>query len=190
MLRSVTQSQQSCSTSPVRLTARRSLGEATPDGVQHLPERAQWDTDAARDVPREYVVEQLGERDAVLIVNETRFFKKGPHSAGVQRQYSGAAGRIENSQIGVLPCYAGHGGSAFIDCELYVPQAWTGDRARCEAAGTPGSVEFTTKPQIACSMPEPALDVGVPCGWVTGNEVYGGDRQLQFQLDQFYAFVS
>jgi hypothetical protein len=62
------------------------IGEATPDGVQHLLERAQWDADAARDVLREYVVEQLGERDAVLIVDETDFVKKGEHSAGVQRQ--------------------------------------------------------------------------------------------------------
>ena len=113
------------------------IGEATPDGVQHLLERAQWDADAARDVLREYVVEQLGERDAVLIVDETGFVKKGEHSAGVQRQYSGTAGRIENSQIGVFLCYAGRGGSAFIDRELYVPKAWTDDRVRCEAAGIP-----------------------------------------------------
>jgi SRSO17 transposase len=101
----------------------------------------------------------------------------------VQRQYSGTAGRIENSQIGVFLCYAGHGGSAFIDRELYVPQAWTDDRARCEAAGIPESVEFATKPQIACSMLERALDAGVPCGWVTGDEVYGGDRQLRLWLE-------
>src|SRR5258708_16516151 len=62
------------------------IGEATPDGVQHLLERAQWDAEAARDVLRKYVVEQLGERDAVLIVDETGFVKKGQHSAGVQRQ--------------------------------------------------------------------------------------------------------
>jgi SRSO17 transposase len=159
------------------------IGEATPDGVQHLLERAQWDADAARDVLREYVVKQLGERDAVLIVDETGFVKKGEHSAGVQRQYSGTAGRIENSQIGVFLCYAGHGGSAFIDRELYVPQAWTDERARCEAAGIPGSVEFATKPRIARNMLERALDAGVPCGWVTGDEVYGGDRHLRLWLE-------
>ena len=131
---------------------RSSIGEATPDGVQHLLERAQWDADAARDVLREYVVEQLGERDAVLIVDETGFVKKGQHSAGVQRPYSGTAGRIENSQIGVFLCCAGRGGSAFIDRELYVPKAWTDDRVRCEAAGIPESVEFATKPQLARSM--------------------------------------
>jgi SRSO17 transposase len=103
------------------------IGEATPDGVQHLLERAQWDADAARDVLREYVVEQLAERNAVLIMDETGFVKKGQHSAGVQRQYSGTGGRIGNSQIGVFLYYAGIGGSAFIDRELYVPKAWTDD---------------------------------------------------------------
>jgi SRSO17 transposase len=133
-------------------------------------------------VLRSYVVEQLGERDAVLIVDETGFVKKGQHSAGVQRQYSGTAGRIENSQIGVFLCYAGRGGSAFIDRELYVPKAWTDDRARCEAAGIPGAVEFATKPQLARSMLERALDAGVPCGWVTGDEVYS-DRNLRLWLE-------
>lgn len=131
---------------------------------------------------RGYVVEQLGERDAVLIVDETGFVKKGQHSAGVQRQYSGTAGRIENSQIGVFLCYAGRGGSAFIDRELYVPKAWTDDRARCEAAGIPGAVEFATKPQLARSMLERALDAGVPCGWVTGDEVCS-DRNLRLWLE-------
>jgi SRSO17 transposase len=80
------------------------IGEATPDGVQHLVERALWDRDAARDVLREYVVEQLGERGAVLIVDETGLFRKGECFAGVQRKYSGTAARIENTQIGVFLC--------------------------------------------------------------------------------------
>src|SRR5258708_6771628 len=101
---------------------------------------------------------------------------------GVQHQYSGTAGRIENSQIGVFLCYAGRGGSAFIDRELYVPKAWADDRVRCEAAGIPGSVEFATKPQLARSMLERALDAGVPCGWVTGDEVYS-DRHLRLWLE-------
>ncbi len=119
----------------------------------------------------------------MLIVDETGFVKKGQHSAGVQRQYSGTAGHIENSQIGVLRCYAGRGGSAFIDRELYVPNAWTDDRVRCEAAGIPESVEFATKPQLTRSMLERTLDAGVTCGWVTGDEVYGGDRHLRLWLE-------
>lgn len=159
------------------------MGEARPDGVHHLLERAHWQADAARDVLREYVVEQLGDEDGVLIVDETGFIKKGRHSAGVQRQYSGTAGRIENSQIGVFLCYAGQGGSAFIDRELYLPRQWTQDRSRCEAAGIPGSVEFATKPELARQMLERALDAQVPCGWVTGDAVYGGDRRLRRWLE-------
>lgn len=159
------------------------IGEATPDGVQHLLERAQWDADEAREVLREYVIEHIGDRDAVLIVDETGFIKKGQHSAGVKRQYSGTAGRIENSQIGVFLNYAGHGGSAFIDRELYLPQEWAEDSARRQAAGIPASVEFATKPQIARRMIERALDAGLPCSWVTGDAVYGGDRRLRVWLE-------
>lgn len=160
------------------------MGEATPHGVQHLLERAQWDADAARDVLRDYVVDQLGDEDGVLIVDETGFIKKGQHSAGVQRQYSGTAGRIENSQIGVFLCYAGQGGSAFMDRELYLPRQWVQDRSRCEAAGIPESVQFATKPELARQMLERALDAKVPCGWVTGDAVYGGDRHLRLWLEQ------
>jgi SRSO17 transposase len=120
---------------------------------------------------------------AVLIVDETGFIKKGQHSAGVKRQYSGTAGRIENSQIGVFLNYAGHGGSAFIDRELYLPQEWAEDSARRHAAGIPPSVEFATKPQLARRMIERALDAGLPCGWVTGDAVYGGDRRLRVWLE-------
>ena len=154
------------------------MGEAIPDGVQHLLERAQWQANAARDVLCGYVVEQLGDEDGVLIVDETGFIKKGRHSVGVQRQYSGTAVRIENSQIGVFLCCAGDGGSAFIDRELYVPRQWIDDCQRCEAAGIPASVGFATKPELARSMLERALDAGV-----TGDAVYGGDRRLRRWLE-------
>lgn len=159
------------------------MGEATPDGVQHLLERAQWDADDAREILRQYVIEHIGDSDAVLIVDETGFIKKGEHSAGVKRQYSGTAGRIENSQIGVFLNYAGRGGSAFIDRQLYLPQEWIEDPARCRAAGIPATVGFETKPQLARRMIERALDAGVPCGWVTGDAVYGGDRRLRAWLE-------
>lgn len=160
------------------------MGEATPDGVQHLLERAQWDADAARDVLRQYVLEQLGDEEAVLIVDETGFVKKGLHSVGVQRQYSGTAGRVENSQVGVFLCYAGAGSSAFIDRQLYVPRQWIQDGARCQSAGIPAAVEFATKPELARCMLERALDAGVPCAWVTGDAVYGGDRRLRRWLEE------
>jgi SRSO17 transposase len=159
------------------------IGEATPDGVQHLLERAQWSAEAARDVLRDYVIEHIGTPEGVLIVDETGFIKKGTHSAGVKRQYSGTAGRIENAQVGVFLCYAGEAGSAFIDRELYLPREWCNDRARCEAAGIGQATGFATKPELARRMIERTLDAGVACAWVTGDTVYGGDRSLRVWLE-------
>ncbi|MDE1480732.1 IS701 family transposase, partial [Xenorhabdus bovienii] len=127
-----------------------------------------------------------GDEQGVLIIDETGFIKKGTHSAGVQRQYSGTAGRVENSQIGVFLCYAGNGGHAFVDRALYLPRQWTDDRARCEAAGIPASVTFATKPQLARQMLERTWDAGVPCRWVTADEVYGRDRRLRVWLESRY----
>ncbi|MDE9540701.1 IS701 family transposase [Xenorhabdus bovienii] len=162
------------------------MGESTPDGIQYLLERADWDVDMARDILRDYVTEHLGDEQGVLILDETGFIKKGTHSAGVQRQYSGTAGRVENSQIGVFLCYAGNGGHAFVDRALYLPRQWTDDRARCEAAGIPASVTFATKPQLARQMLERTWDAGVLCRWVTADEVYGRDRRLRVWLESRY----
>ena len=159
-------------------------GEATPSGMQELLNRAVWDADAVRDDLRAYVVEQLGDAAAVLVVDETGFLKKGTKSAGVQRQYSGTAGRIENSQVGVFLAYAGPDGHAFLDRELYLPQGWTDDAARRAEAGIPREVAFRTKPQLAMAMLERALTAGVPAAWVTGDEIYGGDRRLRLGLEE------
>ena len=155
------------------------LGDPTPDGIQYLLERGRWDPDAARDELQRWVADHLGAEDGVFILDETGFIKKGQHSAGVQRQYSGTAGRIENSQVGVFLCYAGPGGSAFLDRELYLPKSWAEDRERCRKAGIPDEVGFASKPELARRMLERALDNGVPGGWVTGDSVYGGNRQLR-----------
>ena len=130
------------------------------------------------------MAEHLGDPQAVLVVDETGFLKKGSKSAGVQRQYSGTAGRIENCQVGVFLAYAGPSGHALIDRELYLPEGWTADRRRCRVAGIPEHVEFHTKPQLARVMLERALDAGVPCGWVTADEVYGGDSRLRRWLEE------
>jgi SRSO17 transposase len=159
-------------------------GEATPYGMQRLIASAAWDADAVRDDLRAYVVEHLGDASGVLIIDETGFLKKGNKSAGVQRQYSGTAGRIENCQIGVFLAYAAPRGYAFLDRELYLPEEWCADRARCRAAGIPDDVPFRTKPGLARRMLARALDAGVPAAWVTGDEVYGGDRRLRMMLEQ------
>ena len=159
-------------------------GEATPHGMQELLNRAVWDADGVRDDLRAYVVEHLGDPGAVLVVDETGFLKKGVKSVGVQRQYSGTAGRIENCQVGVFLAYAAPAGRAFLDRELYLPQAWAEDAARREEAGVPAEVVFQTKPQLARAMVERALAASVPCGWVTGDEIYGGDRRLRRWLEE------
>ena len=159
------------------------MEEAAPDRVQHLLDRARWDADAARDKLRHYVVEELSSPDAVLIVDETGFVKKGLHSAGVKRQYSGTAGRIENSQVGVFLCYGSAKGAALVDRELYLPQEWAEDPERRREAAIPETVEFATKPELARQMIERALDAGAPCGWVAADEVYGHDSQLRRFLE-------
>jgi SRSO17 transposase len=155
------------------------VGERAPHRMQHLLDRASWDADAARDRVRSYVVEEFGSEDALLVVDETGFLKKGVHSAGVQRQYSGTAGRVENSQVGVFLSYCSQKGAALIDRALYVPQKWIEDRDRCQAAGIPDTIEFATKPEIARQMIARVLDAGVPVGWVAADEVYGVDSKLR-----------
>jgi SRSO17 transposase len=159
-------------------------GEATPDGMQRLLAAADWDADAVRDDLRGYVVEHLSDPDAVLVVDETGFLKKGTKSAGVQRQYSGTAGRRENCQIGVFLVYAAARGAALLDRALYVPRSWTDDPDRCRAAGIPEEVTFQTKPQLAQAMLARALEAQVPFAWVTGDEVYGNDRLLRRFLEE------
>jgi SRSO17 transposase len=159
-------------------------GDATPDGMQHLLAGARWDADAVRDDLRGYIIEHLGSAGAVLVVDETGDVKKGRVSAGVQRQYSGTAGRVENCQVAVFVSYAAPAGHALIDRELYLPRSWTADPARCAAAGIPAGTAFATKPGLARRMLGRALDAGVPAAWVTGDEVYGADPGLRGDLER------
>jgi SRSO17 transposase len=159
-------------------------GEATPDGMQRLLNGSGWDADGVRDDLRDYVVEHLGDPGAVLVLDETGFVKKGGRSAGVQRQYTGTAGKHENCQIAVFLAYAAPDGVALVDRDLYLPKSWTDDPARCRAAGVPDEVTFKTKPQLAQAMLERAVAARVPFGWVTGDTVYGGDRRLRMWLEQ------
>lgn len=165
-------------------TLAERAGEAVPDGMQRLLMSADWDADAVRDDVRGYVVEHLGDAAGVLVVDETGFLKKGTKSAGVARQYSGTAGRIENCQIGVFLGYATGAARTFLDRELYLPNAWTQDRDRWREAGIGEEVEFATKPELAMRMITRALDAGVPAGWVTGDEVYGQHARLRMMLEE------
>jgi SRSO17 transposase len=158
-------------------------GEATPDGMQRLLATADWNPDLVRDDLRAYVVEHLGDPGAVLVVDETGFLKKGTTSVGVQRQYSGTAGKVDNCQVGVFLAYASAKGRAFIDRELYLPERWTEDPERCKAARVPEEIGFGTKPELAQLMLERALDASVPAAWVTADEVYGGSPTLRQWLE-------
>jgi SRSO17 transposase len=164
-------------------TLAERAGEVSPDGMQRLLRWADWDVGGVRDDVRGYVAEHLGEPDGVLIADETGFLKKGTRSAGVQRQYSGTAGRTENCQIGVFLAYASSRGHALIDRELYLPQSWTEDRQRCRAAGIPDEVGFTTKPRQAQAMIARAIAAGVPFRWFTADEIYGQAKYLRDWLE-------
>ena len=159
------------------------LGEAGPQGVQRLLNAAEWDADAVRDDLRAYVREQLGHPGGVLVVDETGFLKKGTKSAGVQRQYSGTAGRIENCQLGVFLAYATPAGHAFLDRALYLPREWVEDPARRAEAGVPETAAFATKPALAQQMLARAFAAGIPAAWVSGDEIYGDDPDLRRWLE-------
>jgi SRSO17 transposase len=164
-------------------TLAEHAGDATPDGMQHLLHRAKWDADAVRDDIRDYVVEHLHDAEAVLVVDETGDLKKGTATVGVQRQYTGTAGRIENSQVAVYLVYSAARGHAAIDRALYVPRSWTEDPDRCRSAGIPEDLTFATKPQLATRMIQRALDAGTPARWVAGDEVYGDNPHLRTALE-------
>jgi SRSO17 transposase len=159
-------------------------GQRVPYSIQHLLDRARWDADAVRDDTRSYALEYLADPDAVLVVDETGFLKKGHHSVGVARQYSGTAGRIENCQIGVFLAYVSNRGRVLIDRELYLPREWTDSDEDRIAAKVPETVSFATKPELARRMIERAAAADVPFHWVTGDEVYGNHRRLRLWLEQ------
>ena len=152
--------------------------------MQHLLGRAKWDADQVRDDVSDYVVEHLHDDEAVLVVDETGDVKKGTNTVGVQRQYTGTAGRIENAQVAVYLVYAGRRGHAAVDRELYVPRSWTSDPDRCRAAGLGDKTEFATKPELAARMVTRFLDAGHQAVWVAGDEVYGGNPRLRTALEE------
>jgi SRSO17 transposase len=165
-------------------TLAEAAGNKTPDKMQRLLNRAGWDADGVRDDVRGYVARHLGDAGGVLIVDETGFVKKGTRSAGVQRQYSGTAGRVENCQLGVFLAYAAPKGRALVDRELYLPKSWTEDRDRCRQAGVPDDVQFASKTELARAMLGRALDAGVPAAWVTADEAYGKEGSFREWLEQ------
>ena len=154
------------------------LGHQNPYRIQHLLDRAVCNEEELRKELCHYVSEHLVAQEAIGIIDESGFLKKGEHSVGVQRQYSGTAGRVENCQIGVFLTYATAKGHTFLDCELYLPKQWTEDAARCEKVKVPKTTPFATKPQLAQAMLERAFQEGVILHWVAADSVYGNDLAL------------
>ncbi|WP_234045535.1 IS701 family transposase [Streptomyces adelaidensis] len=158
-------------------------GHLTPDGLQHLLSRARWDPDDIRDDLQTYIAGQLGRPNGVLIIDDTGFLKKGTTSAGVQRQYSGTAGRTENCQIGIFAAYASTAGRDLVDRELYLPKSWTDDRDRCRAAKVPDEREFATKNTLAATIARRALSSSLPIAWLTADAAYGQDNRFRRMLE-------
>jgi SRSO17 transposase len=158
-------------------------GEPAPYGFQYLLARADWDADMVREELRTYLIQHLGDPHGVLVLDETGFVKKGRHSAGVARQYTGTVGKVENCQIGVFLGYASPLGHALLDRELYLPHEWTDERERGQQAGIPRARGFATKPELARQMLARTFAAGVPMKWVTGDSVYGNNRRLRRWLE-------
>ncbi len=155
------------------------VGDPIPDRMQRLLYRVPWDADAARDRLQQFVIETFGDPEGIGVVDETGFLKKGRHSVGVARQYTGTAGKRENSQVATVLSYASKDAHVFLDRELYLPEGWAYDRERRAEAHVPQEVRFATKPQQAIAMLEHAWEQGVPMRWVTGDEVYGDSPRLR-----------
>ncbi len=164
------------------------VGEPIPDRMQRLLYRVPWDADAARDRLQQFVIETFGEPEGIGVVDETGFLKKGTHSVGVARQYTGTAGKRENSQVATVLSYASKDAHVFLDRELYLPEGWVHDRVRRAQAHVPPGVGFATKPQQAITMLERAWEHGVPMRWVTGDEVYGDSPRLRETIQEHGRF--
>lgn len=155
------------------------MGDVLPDRMQRLLNRADWSAVAARDRLLAFSAERFGDDEGIGILDETGFLKKGDKSVGVQRQYSGTAGKVDNCQVGVFLGYASRAGHVLLDRALYLPQAWAEDEERREAARVPRRVRFHTKPTLGARMLRRAWAAGMPMMWVTGDEVYGDDPRLR-----------
>jgi len=171
-------------------TIAEATGQSDPQPHQRLLNAMNWEEEQISQARRNSIVEEFGTCDGMLIIDETGFLKSGDHSVGVQRQYSGTAGKIENCQIGVFAAYVSEKGRTLYDNRLYLPKSWADDDKRRQKAGIPEDVEFQTKPELAAEMVRQALGDGLPINWVTADSVYGGNFDFrQALIDESIRFV-
>jgi SRSO17 transposase len=163
-------------------------GENRPDGMQRLLGSAVWDENLVRDDLRAYILERLGDPQAIVVIDETSFRKRGKKSAGVSKQHCGTTGQLENCQVGVFLAYVSRRGHTLLDRELYLPLRWIADRERCQEAGIPEEVAFATKCEQAQQMIERLWKAGIPFAWVVADTVYGGNGALRAFLEAHQYF--
>ena len=160
-------------------------GEHHPNGMQRLLTTARWDVDGVRDDVRAWIGARIGDPETgVLVPTEVGIRKKGNASVGVHRQYDGAAGRLENVQVGVFLSYLSRHGWALIDRELYLPQDWLADRELARRVGVPEGLRFADRVQLALGMVGRAMDGGLPVSWVAVDEPGNGYGRLRGWLDR------
>jgi SRSO17 transposase len=164
-------------------TIAEHAGDPNPDGMQHLLARGVWNEDKVRDDVRDYVVEHLGDPEAVLVIDETGDSRRAPPPSESGASTPALPGASRMPRVAVFLVYATDAGHAVIDRELYLPRSWTNDPERLQAAGVPDEVEFATKPALAQAMIIRALDAGVQAAWVAGDEVYGANPKLRAALE-------
>src|SRR4249920_420082 len=161
------------------------VGEKEPKAMQRFLNLTVWDADDLRALNLDYVIENVGDPEGILIADPTGFAKKGRKSAGVQRQYSGTLGRIDNCQIGTFLAFVNTAGDrVLIDRELYIPeQTWFGDRARCTEAAIPADLEFATRPAQVIAMITRSVQAGLEFRWFTADEEFGQNPGLRDYLE-------
>jgi len=160
------------------------VGDANPYRVQHLLGRAQWDETQLCHEVRHYSIEGLSEPEDIFAVDETGVLKQGNQSVGVQVQYYGTTGHLENCQVGVFLAYVTTKGHSLIDHRLYLPKSWAEDPQKRDKAGVPETIQFATKAQLAQQMLQSAWEAGLRSTWVVADEVYGNDTSFGRWLEQ------
>jgi SRSO17 transposase len=147
--------------------------------MQALLAEHAWDWKAALKALQQFIVADLGDVEAVVVLDETAELKKGAMTVGVARQYAGITGQVENCQTVVFAAYVTGCAHALFDFRLYLPKSWYADRARRKQARVPDEVEFATKPALGTEMITGAASAGVPVAWVAADEVYGRSSKLR-----------
>jgi SRSO17 transposase len=160
------------------------VGDANPYRVQHLLGRAHWNADAVTHEIRQYAIDYLNDPFDIMAVDETGFLKQGDQSVGVQVQYYGTTGHLENCQVGVFLAYITQKGHTLIDRRLYLPKSWTEDAQKSRKAGVPETVKFATKAQLAQQMLQSVWDAGIRSQWFVADEVYGNDGSFWWWLEK------